>query len=92
MDRKRSASRILELADKISAFAIQIQEILDARHLPCPSFAEDASSSLPEEARDAQDIVLDATAELHDLLLEPVDLIHRHCAVQAPFLSDIKKS
>ncbi|KAI3337281.1 S-adenosyl-L-methionine-dependent methyltransferase [Xylariaceae sp. AK1471] len=36
--------------------------------------------SLPEEAADIQDVVLDAAAELFDLLLNPLTLIKRHGA------------
>lgn len=49
--------------------------------LPFPSFGVDASTSLPEELSQDQDVVLDATAELHDLLLEPLTLLFRHGGV-----------
>ncbi|KUI71081.1 6-hydroxytryprostatin B O-methyltransferase [Cytospora mali] len=41
---------------------------MTSKNLPSPSFDEDAPSSLPREVADAQSTVLDATAELRDLL------------------------
>jgi hypothetical protein len=75
MAANTSTPRIVELANTISAFVSQIQEALSAQNLSV-SFDEDAPASLPLELSDAKDAVLDATAELRDLLLEPMNLIH----------------
>ncbi|KAI0148064.1 sterigmatocystin 8-O-methyltransferase [Hypoxylon sp. NC0597] len=72
-------SRIIQLARTISTSVARIDAALAANGLPSPSFDEDAPVNyLPPEILDAQDAVLDATAELHDLLLEPLHLIKKH--------------
>ncbi|KAG8169256.1 hypothetical protein KVR01_000001 [Diaporthe batatas] len=73
-----SNTRIQQLAETISASVAKIQAGLAAKNLPSPSFDENAPPSLPLELSDAQDAVLDATAELRDLLMEPMTLIHGH--------------
>jgi hypothetical protein len=70
-----SSSRILELAATISKSTAIIQDHLTSRNLPSPSFSPDAES-LPEELAQAQDAVLDATSELHDLLLPSFGALH----------------
>lgn len=55
--------------------------MLSAKGIVSPSFDEDASFNIPLELNTDHDAVLDATAELHDLLLEPLNLIHRHGGV-----------
>ncbi|KAI2602063.1 S-adenosyl-L-methionine-dependent methyltransferase [Hypoxylon sp. NC1633] len=71
-------SRIVHLANTIIASVTKIDESLRVKGLPSPSFDEDVSFNRPAEVAKDHDIVLDATAELHDLLLEPLNLIHRH--------------
>ncbi|KAI0173473.1 S-adenosyl-L-methionine-dependent methyltransferase [Hypoxylon sp. FL1284] len=71
-------SRIMHLANIITASVTKIDEALRVKGLPSPSFNEDTSFSRPAEVAKEHDIVLDATAELHDLLLEPLNLMHRH--------------
>ncbi|RYP50583.1 hypothetical protein DL768_003928 [Monosporascus sp. mg162] len=78
MTSSEPVPRIVHLANAISASVIKIQEVLSAKGIPSPSFDEDAPFSLPLEIARDHDVVLDATAELHDLLLEPLNLIHRH--------------
>lgn len=73
--------RIVQLANTISASALKIQEALSAKGIQSPSFDEDASFNIPLEIASHHDAVLDATAELNDLLLEPLNLIHRHGGV-----------
>jgi hypothetical protein len=75
MASNKSSPRIAELANTIAASVAKLQEVLSAKNLPFPSFNEDAPSSFPLEASDARDAVLDATSELHDLLMEPMILI-----------------
>jgi hypothetical protein len=81
MASKESLSRIIQLANTISASASKIEEVLSAKGIASPSFDEDASFNIPLELNTDHDAVLDATAELHDLLLEPLNLIHRHGGV-----------
>ncbi|KAM4056184.1 o-methyltransferase [Hirsutella rhossiliensis] len=76
-----TASRIVELAATISTSVAKLQQMLSDRGLASPSFDEEATNNrLPNEAHDVQDAVLDATAELHDLLLEPWALLFKHAA------------
>jgi hypothetical protein len=84
MSAHKPTARIIELANAISASTAKIHEALAAKGIAQPSFDEDASYSVPSEISNHYDVVLDATAELHDLLLEPLNLIHRHCGVSAP--------
>jgi len=74
--------QILELAATISHSTGMLNEILTAKGHPTPSFAEDAPRSLPKEAVAAQDAILDATAELHELLLDPLGLLFRNGGVR----------
>lgn len=80
MAANTSTPRIVELASVIAASVSKIQDVLSTQNLSV-SFDEDAPWSLPSELSDAQDIVLDATAELRDLLLDPMSLIHSLGAV-----------
>ncbi|GAW24153.1 hypothetical protein ANO14919_137340 [Xylariales sp. No.14919] len=70
-----SATRIVRLASTISDAVAKLDETLQSRGLPTPSFNEDAPTSLPEEALAMQSVILDATSELHDLLLSPMALL-----------------
>ncbi|KAI1078170.1 sterigmatocystin 8-O-methyltransferase [Whalleya microplaca] len=71
--------RIIQLAQTISTSVAKIDAALAANGFPSPSFDEDAPVGyLPSEISGAQDAVLDATAELQDLLLEPLHLIKKH--------------
>ncbi|KAJ4371312.1 hypothetical protein N0V83_004529 [Neocucurbitaria cava] len=78
MAPKESLSRIVQLARTISASVDKIEEVLVAEGIESPSFDEDAPFNIPLELSPQHDAVLDATAELHDLLLEPLNLIHKH--------------
>jgi hypothetical protein len=84
MESSSTTPRIVELAAKISSSVSQLQELLSAQGVPSPSFTEDSPERLPANTFDLQDAVLDATTELHELLMEPVRLIFRFCAVRAP--------
>lgn len=77
-----STPRIVALAATISSSVIRLQGLLSASGLPSPSFDEDSPTSLPAEASKMQDAILDATAELHELLLEPLMLLSKFCAVR----------
>ncbi|KAK4172414.1 6-hydroxytryprostatin B O-methyltransferase [Triangularia setosa] len=74
-----ATTRIIHLAQAISESVAKINEVLSIQGLPTPSFDEDFPANiLPTEALDARDAVLDATAELHDLLLGPLHLVKMH--------------
>lgn len=75
--------RIVSLATVISSSVARIQDIIDAQGAPSPSFDENAPS-LPLEITEAQDAVLDAAAELQDLLTDPLNMIHRSSRVCSP--------
>ena len=69
------SNRILELASVISTSVSSINQYLGSTGLPTPSFDPDAPRVLPDKIDAARNAVLDATSELHDLLLEPADLL-----------------
>ncbi|KAK4207347.1 6-hydroxytryprostatin B O-methyltransferase [Rhypophila decipiens] len=72
-------SRIVQLAQTISTSVSQIDQVLTAQGLPPLSFDEDLPAGyLPKELSRVRDAVIDATAELHDLLLEPLHLVKAH--------------
>ena len=70
-------SEISELATVISTNTAKINDYLKANHLPFPSFHEDGpiDLGLSAEAEKARNAALEATAQLHDLLRGPVELI-----------------
>ncbi|KAF2680956.1 S-adenosyl-L-methionine-dependent methyltransferase [Lentithecium fluviatile CBS 122367] len=70
-------SRIIELAHLISENTSTIENALVAHKLPTPSFDPAVSVTFPADITVARDIVLDATQELHDLLIPPMNLIQR---------------
>ncbi|KAF4633293.1 hypothetical protein G7Y89_g4831 [Cudoniella acicularis] len=78
MATNTSIPRIVHLAAIIGDSVTKIHEVLSAQNVPTPSFDEDTPTSLPKEVSDAQDAVLDATAELFDLLLEPLTLVYKY--------------
>ncbi|KAF3058615.1 6-hydroxytryprostatin B O-methyltransferase [Daldinia childiae] len=70
--------RIVELAATVSDSVAKIQQVLLAKGAPWPSFDENAPDSLPKEATEAQNAVIDAAAELYDLMLDPLTLVYKH--------------
>jgi hypothetical protein len=86
MESNVTAPRILELAAIIGKAAAEINTTLTNQGIPSPSFSEDAPESFPQDISDARDIVLDATAELYDILLDPLTLLYQHGGVlDVPF-------
>lgn len=73
--------RIVELAQSIIDGVGQLQTVFSERGVPFPSFEEDAPHKFPMEAFDARDMVLDASAELYDLLLDPITLMLKQGSV-----------
>ncbi|KAI1323781.1 S-adenosyl-L-methionine-dependent methyltransferase [Xylariaceae sp. FL0255] len=68
-------SRIAELAATIQASVAKLDTNLEERGIPSPSFGVNSVERLPADTADVQDVILDATLELHDLLLEPMTLL-----------------
>lgn len=85
MDSSQSMPRLIQLATTINLSVAKIQQVLDSQQAPSPSFDED-SPPLPANIREAQDVVLDATTELHDLLTDPLNLMHQSARVHIPKL------
>ena len=79
--------RIVELAAQISASVAKLQEKLSAQGAATPSFAENGPESLPNDASSLKDAVLDATAELHEILLDPVLLLYKFASVRRTQIS-----
>ncbi|KAI1123651.1 sterigmatocystin 8-O-methyltransferase [Nemania abortiva] len=75
MAEQTTEPRVAQLAKIISSSVSKLQDILTAQNAPLPSFDENAPFELPKEASEVQDAIVDATAELHDLLLDPVTLL-----------------
>jgi hypothetical protein len=74
-------SRILQLAAIIHQQTSLFSEQVIAANLSQPSFSPVAvgeSRVVPQLLDSTRDAIIDATTELHDLLLGPTDLIHRH--------------
>ncbi|TVY62717.1 O-methyltransferase gsfB, partial [Lachnellula suecica] len=75
------APRIVELAAQISTAVAQLQEHLSAQGAPSPSFSEDSPENLPPDVSHLKDALLDATAELHELLLDPLALLFKFASI-----------
>jgi hypothetical protein len=75
--------RIIELAAQISDSVTKLQEKLSAQGASTPSFAENGPELLPSEVSSLKDAVLDATAELHEILLDPLLLLFKFASVGA---------
>ncbi|KAI0424731.1 O-methyltransferase-domain-containing protein [Xylaria sp. FL1042] len=73
-----SLSQIEQLAATISESVARLKKVLSSHGLPLPSFDENAHFQLPEATIADQDAIVDATAELHDLLLDPMTLIREY--------------
>jgi hypothetical protein len=75
--------RIAQLAEDITKSVTKLLEILSTQGVPAPSFNDDGPFFLPKEASSAQDVILDATAELHELLMEPLNLVYKQGGVSS---------
>lgn len=84
MASTNTTPRIVELAAQISTSVAQLQERLLAQGAPTPSFAEDSPEHFPAEVSNLKDAVLDATAELHELLLDPMMLLFKFASISHP--------
>jgi hypothetical protein len=77
MASPNATPRTVELAAQISTSVAQLQERLSVQGAPTPSFDEDSPENLPSDVADLKDAVLDATSELHELLLDPLALLFK---------------
>jgi hypothetical protein len=76
--------RIVELAAQISSSVAQLQEQLSTEGFPSPSFDENYSGKYPANVTELRDAVLDASAELHELLLDPLMVLFKFASVSIP--------
>lgn len=74
--------RIVELAAQISRSVAKLQEKLSAQGAATPSFAENGPELMPDDVSSLKDAVLDATAELHEILLDPILLLFKFASVR----------
>ncbi|KAF3003297.1 hypothetical protein E8E14_007415 [Neopestalotiopsis sp. 37M] len=72
--------RIVQLATAINEAVAKLNDILNSQGIPTPSFEENAPTTLPDDSADVQSTILDATLELHDLILQPMELLIRKTA------------
>jgi hypothetical protein len=84
MASPNTTPRIIESAAQISTSIAQFQERLSAQGVATPSFAEDSPRNLPASVTHLKGTVLNATAELHELLLDPLALFFKFAAVSLP--------
>ncbi|KAF2248979.1 sterigmatocystin 8-O-methyltransferase [Trematosphaeria pertusa] len=82
-----AATRIIELARSILENASTIDATLESQGLPTPTFEPSVSVLFPPGVTSARDTVLDATQELHDLLLAPMNLIQRKASASMKAIS-----
>ncbi|EAT77356.1 hypothetical protein SNOG_15131 [Parastagonospora nodorum SN15] len=80
----KSPSRIIQLATTILESVTIIDHGLASDGIASPTFDEASFKILPELSAH-HDAVLDVISELLDLLLEPLDLIHRHSGAISEF-------
>ncbi|CAJ2509764.1 Uu.00g056640.m01.CDS01 [Anthostomella pinea] len=73
--------RIVELAAQISASVAELQERLSAQGVPSPTFDEDSPPFFPDGVSRLRTELLDATAELNEVLTEPLMLIFKFSAI-----------
>lgn len=81
MASSNTTSRIVELAAQINSSVTELQERLSAQSALTPSFDEDNPENLPANVVHLRDTVLDATADLHELLLNPLFLLFKFASV-----------
>lgn len=84
MAEQQGQPRIAQLAQTIGSSVAKLQEILSAQNVAFPSFDENNPLVLPKEASKIQDEILNATGELHDLLLDPLSSLLISGAVRFP--------
>ncbi|KAI0516714.1 putative O-methyltransferase [Xylaria bambusicola] len=88
-----SRSRIAQLASNVAAYTQQIDDYLNQKTLPHPSFDADGpvDLGLPPDIEQLRGAVLEATQELNDLLQGPRDLLFNHHHNQLLYLKLISR-
>ncbi|KAK8024993.1 S-adenosyl-L-methionine-dependent methyltransferase [Apiospora arundinis] len=88
MASTNTTPRIIALAARISESVAALQDQLDSKGLSSPSFDENSPEMLPAEVAHLQDAVLDATSELHEMLLSPMSLLFKLGAISNMVIID----
>lgn len=70
-----NTSRLLQLSSIIAKATEIIHNHLQENDVPFPTFDKDGSTGIPHDLFAAKNDVIDAASELHDLLLDPIDLL-----------------
>lgn len=81
MASSASTSRLTYLATSILQSVAKLEEMLSKQGYPSPTFDEDAPPLLPKDTVQVRDSIVDAAAEVQDLLQGPLDIIYRHGSV-----------
>ncbi|KAK6860721.1 hypothetical protein PG995_004357 [Apiospora arundinis] len=81
MTSSNDTPRIVELAAQISASVNEMQKRLSDQGMPYPTFGEDSPQSFPTDLHSLRFQILDATAELNEVLTEPLILIFKFAAI-----------
>lgn len=70
-------SRIVELASLIQYHTLQVEDYISSQGLPSPSFdiTMPAQLQFPEAIAESQNKVIEATDELHSLMLGPMGFL-----------------
>lgn len=76
-----STTRIAQLSDIIRQSTDRLDSLLAAKGHPSPSFDQNSPGSYPVETDDVRDKILDATAELYDLVMEPMAMLYKKTGV-----------
>lgn len=81
MATSNTTPRIIQLAEAISDSVAKLKAILGEDGLPSSFSEETELPALSQEASDLRDAVIDATSDLQDLLLDPLNLLTKYAAV-----------
>lgn len=81
MASNASTTRLTQLATSILESVAELEEKLSNQDFPSPTFDEDAPALLPKDTVQVRDSIVDAAAEVQDLLQGPLDIIFRHGSV-----------
>ena len=82
MSLSSNTPRIVQLAAQISASVAELQERLSAQGVLSPTFEEDSPPTFPADVSHLRTQVLEAIAELNEVLSEPLMLIFKFGAVR----------
>lgn len=83
MTPSASTTRLTLLATSILESVAKLEEMLLKQGFPSPTFDEEAPTLLPKETVQVRDSIIDAAAEVQDLLQGPLDILYRHGSVSS---------